>query len=333
VPNLETAVRELRLLVTERALATDDPWVLMHAVLALGADAKHGKGTALDAVVHEWTQREQRGSGSWPMFPLSVEAHPNHFVEIMVSVGVPGVHRFATAHAGTVTLDEFVAGAKALFTPAIAGPELAWTVSVLTNTMPPTADAFTNAEGREFTVAAIVEANAQAAEAGYRDTIAAMRGTRPYGRSALQGLACNGTHVLYGLLDALRNGYEGQNLRARVRTLVQASIYRLDPEVALIDEKIGGSTAPLARLNADAAKLQFLGHSLENIGFAHREKIYEPTAAERTAIKTAEGRLAGVVHRITSEPDQLEGLKLNVPRAYSLILGDACHALHGLEAG
>src|SRR5205085_1577868 len=33
---------DLRRLVVERALATDDPWVLMHALLPLGPDARHG---------------------------------------------------------------------------------------------------------------------------------------------------------------------------------------------------------------------------------------------------------------------------------------------------
>ena len=57
----------------------------------------------------------------------------------------------------------------------------------------PSADRFTNADGQAFTVAALVETSAQAAEVGYADTVAAMRGTKPYGRSTLQTYACNGT--------------------------------------------------------------------------------------------------------------------------------------------
>jgi hypothetical protein len=158
-----------------------------------------------------------------------------------------------------------------------------------------------------------------------------MRGTKPYARSAIQGYACNGTHVVYGLLDALRNGYRGNRLPGRVTDLMQAALFRLAPEVALIEQAIAAGGAPQARLNADAAKLQFLGHSLENLGFARRHGLYEPSAAEESQVRAAERELAAVVHRL-SEVHDLDGLAREVPRAYRIVLGDACHALHALES-
>jgi hypothetical protein len=321
---------QLARLVRGRALALDDPWVLMHAVLALGRDARRGAETILDQVTRRWVEPVARGGATYPAFPLNVEAHRNHFLEIMYAVEVPADRPFATDRMGTITRADLLEGAKALFSPVVAGHELAWTLSVLTAEMRPGADRFTNADGRPFTVAAIVEAGAQAAEVGYADTLAAMRGVKPYGRSALQTYACNGTHVLHGLLDALGRGYEAKDLRARVRTLVAASIYRLAPEVALIDQVIGAGGAPLAALNADAAKLQFLGHSLENLVAARRHDLYAPSAAERAQIAAAEGELAAVAGRLGAAHD-LDALARQVPRAYAVVLGDACHALHALE--
>ncbi len=194
--------------------------------------------------------------------------------------------------------------------------------------MSPSADRFTNADGQTFTVAALVETAAQAAEVGYADTVAAMKGTKPYGRSTLQTYACNGSHVLYGLYDALRHGYEGKNLRARLRALTQATYFRLGAEVALIDQALA---SPAQQLNADAAKLQFLGHSIENLRYAERHGIYTPTDAERGQLATAEHDLAAVVQRITTVHN-LDALAASVPRAYRIVLGDACHALHGLTS-
>jgi hypothetical protein len=192
--------------------------------------------------------------------------------------------------------------------------------------MAPGGDRFTNVDGQTFTVAALVETAAQAAEFGYADTIAAMRGTKPYGRSTLQTYACNGTHALYGLYDALRHGYEAKSLRDRVRLMTQASYFRLGAEVALIDQAL---PAPDQQLNADAAKLQFLGHSVENLHYADREEIYAPTAAEKAELATAERQLGEVVHRLVTVHN-LDVLANGVPRAYRILLGDACHALHGV---
>ncbi len=321
-------IEALRALVTQRALASDDPWVLMHVVLALGPDARNDKGPLLDAVVSRHCTMVAKGARSYPSFPINVEAHPNHFLEIMEAVGVPPTRKFTTA-GGEVTTADLLTGAKALFAPTIAGPELSWTLSVFTAAMPPSADRFTNADGQTFTVAALVEAAAQAAEFGYADTVAAMRGTKPYGRSTLQTYACNGTHVLYGLYDALRHGYEGKNLRQRVVDLTKASYFRLAAEVALIDQALG---APDQQLNADAAKLQFLGHSIENLCYAERQGIYAPSDGERRQRATAERQLAELVQRITTVHN-LDALANAVPRAYRIVLGDACHALHASTAG
>jgi hypothetical protein len=299
----------------------------MHAVLPLGADTRHGDEPILDHVTRTWLEPVTHGGVQYPAFPLKVEAHPNHFLEIMYATAVPPERAFAS-RMGPVTRADLTRAAKALFTPAIQGDELSWTVSVLTAEMKPDADRFENADGRAFTVSAVVEAAAQAGEAGYGDTVAAMRGSKPYGRSAVQEYACNGTHVVYAVLDAVRNGYRGNRLPERATTLLQAALYRLGPEVALIDQVIGA--APGAQLNADAAKLQFLGHSIENARFAQHHGLYAPTAAERAAIATAEEQLAGIAHRLATTYD-LDGLARQVPRAYSVVLGDACHALHAAE--
>lgn len=317
----------LRALVMQRALASEDPWVLMHVVLALGPEARAPRGPLLDLVMAKYLAKVERGGRTYVGFPLHVEAHPNHFLEIMDAIAVPAGRKFATP-AGDVTTADLLTGAKALLTPTVAGPELSWTLSVFTAAMPPSADRFTNAEGQTFTVAALVETAAQAAETGFADTVAAMRGTKAYGRSTLQTYACNGSHVLYGLYDALRHGYEGKDLRTRVRALTAASYFRLGAEVALIDQALG---APGQQLNADAAKLQFLGHSIENLRYAERHDVYVPSATERQQLATAEAQLATVVHRITSVHN-LDVLANDVPRAYRIVLGDACHALYGLAS-
>jgi hypothetical protein len=327
---LKTAVQELQTLVQTRALIVDDPWVLMHAVLPLGRDARRADGPILDHVMRTHLAPVTRAGTRYPAFPLGVEAHPNHFLEIMYAVDVPADRPFATV-LGTTTRADLYAGARALFSPTMAGSELPWTVSVFTAEMPPSNDRFENADRKGFGVGALVEAAARTAEKGYADAFAAMDGKKPYGRSALQGFPCNGTHAIDGLLDALARGYEAADLKGRVRRLIQAAIFRLEHEPALIDKEIGGSNSPVGVLNADAAKLQLIGHTLENLTAARRHGIYEPNASEGTRIAAAERELAAIIGRLTRVHD-IDALAQQVPRAYAVLLGDACHALHALDA-
>src|SRR5207253_3221199 len=82
-------VEALRGLVMQRALVSEDPWVLMHVVLALGPDAKNANGALLDGVVARYGTMVAKGGRSYPGFPINVEAHPNHFLEIMEAIAVP----------------------------------------------------------------------------------------------------------------------------------------------------------------------------------------------------------------------------------------------------
>ena len=144
---LAAAGPALRSIVVERALIVEDPWVLMHAVLPLGPDARHGDELVLDLVMRNWLEPVRRGEARYPAFPLGVEAHPNHFLEIMYAVGVPAERAFA-GPLGTTTRAQLYEGARRLFSPAIAGSELSWTITVFTKEMPPDRDGFTNADGR-----------------------------------------------------------------------------------------------------------------------------------------------------------------------------------------
>ena len=327
---LTTVEQELRQLIAARALAREDAWVLMHVVVALGAEVRYGSEPVIDFVARRWIEPVAKGGNTFPAFPAKVEAHPNHFLAVLYEVGVAPTRTFSTTM-GKITRADLTRGAKALFSPAIDPSELSWTVSVLTADVRPGADRFDAADGRSFTVNAIVEGLAQVTEAGFADTFAAMRGTKPYGRSNLQKFPCNGAHALGGLMDAVRNGYQGNRLTERVRTLVGASVFRLHAEVRLMQQVLGAAEGPLARLNLDAAKLQFIGHSLENLAFAERHAIYRPTAADQAIITAAERELIGVVHRIVAEHD-LDLLAREVPRAYGVLLGDACHALAALRS-
>jgi len=135
--------------------------------------------------------------------------------------------------------------------------------------------------------------------------------------------------MLYGLIDALRGGYTAGDLHARTWRLTRALLFRMRAEPQLIDASLRGAQ-PMVRLNADAAKLTFLGHSVEDLGYAVQNGVFELDASQLQIVTQAREQLAGIVSRLTGEHD-LDRLQAEVPNAYKTVLGDACHAYRGLR--
>jgi hypothetical protein len=301
---------------------------MAHVVLALGRDVKDGDRSIVDAMVADSLELTTIAGRTCPHFSLQIERHPFHFLQILQATDVPYDRRFTTPR-GSFTRREIVQGSEALFEPKQHVDEYSWTVCVLTHEFPPDRDRFENARGEQVDVAKIVAAHLNDAETSYAATFASMNEGKPYGRGAIHNKACNGTHLIYGLIEALANGYGRGDVTERVDRLVQATIFRLQLEQKLVDATLRGSD-PMVRLNADAVKLSFLGHVLEALGLGVTRGVLKLDAAQLGALAVARRQLGQVVDRLISEHD-LDALRAHVPGAYGLLLGDACHALRGLE--
>jgi hypothetical protein len=318
----------LRELILQRASNSDDPWVQAHVVLALGAEAKADGKPVVDALVAETLRTEAVDLKKYPYFPTDVERHPFHFLQILQVTDVPYDRVFVTP-VGRFTRRDILSGSEALLDPKQITDELSWLVSVLTHEFPQDRDTFKTARGLEIRVSDIVQRHLRETDAAYSETFAAMAGATPYARGAIQRSACNGTHMLYGLIDALKNGYTTGDLRPHTERLTRALLFRMRAEPQLIDLSLRGSDA-MVRLNADAAKLTFLGHAVEDLGYAVQYDVLKLDAAQTQTVTQAREQLAAIVSRLVGEYD-LDGLQAQEPRAYKLILGDACHAYRGLR--
>jgi hypothetical protein len=100
-------------------------------------------------------------------------------------------------------------------------------------------------------------------------------------------------------------------------------------EQALVDKSMHGDDE-MTRLNADAVKFTFLGHVVEDLGYAQTNGVVQLAPAQLVATARARQQLGAVVHRLTTEHD-LDELRAKIPNAYKIVLGDACHALRGMR--
>jgi hypothetical protein len=131
------------------------------------------------------------------------------------------------------------------------------------------------------------------------------------------------------VITAMHAGYTGKDRPARVQQQVDVLVWRLSAEVEFIERFYRTRpTSAIAGWYQLDAKLKLLGHAEECLALATRHKVAQLTAAQRTQWKDA----GVMLRRILGE---LEGRKLEEAKAldrelYRQLVGDTCHARHGL---
>ena len=76
------------------------------------------------------------------------------------------------------------------------------------------------------------------------------------------------------------------------------------------------------------ARLKFLGHSMEIITYGRTFGLFTPTAAQQAEIRRATETLVETILDISTL--DLGAVRDQTRPLYHLLVGDACHAYHGL---
>ena len=320
-------------IIRRHAVAPDDPWAVAHGLRGLGRDFTiNGGRRAVDYLLENvLVTLPANGKGALG-FPIEVEAHPNMFLKTLLEAGVPLDHAF-THEGRRRTLRDVVDGARGLFrpTPVSSVPNaLPWSLIALTRTTTPLRHQWTNAWGEPVALDLVVERALRLLEQASVPLAQAMREGRPETAHApVHGFTCGGTHLLYALLTAVQAGYTGKDRRERVQQQVDLLVWRLSADLDLI-ERFYGARAGIAGASWHAldAKLKLLGHGAECLAFATLHDVVRlapsQQARRQAAIATLRGMLRDLEARDLGEAKALDR------ELYRQLIGDTCHARHGL---
>ena len=323
-------------IIREHATLADDPWVVAHGLRAMGRDftIKGGRRAVdylLESVLTTLTANGQTVLG----FPIAVEVHPNAFLKTMLEAGVALDHAF-THQGRRRTLGDVVEGGRALLRPRLVSSlpnALPWSLIALTRTTSPRRRQWTNAWGEPVDLDALVESALRLLEQASLPIAEAMRDARPETAQApVHAFTCGGTHMVYGLLTAMHAGYTGKDRRERMQRQVDLLVWRLGADVDLIERFYQApslrGTAAASWLEIDS-KLKLLGHAEECLALAARHTVVTLTAAQQTqrraAAATLRRMLGDLEHRGLGEARTLDR------ELYRQLVGDTCHARHGLS--
>jgi hypothetical protein len=320
-------------IIRRYAVEPDDPWTVAHGLRGFGRDFTiNGGRRAVDFLLEDvLVTLPANGKGALG-FPVEVEAHPNMFLKTLLEAGVPLDQAFT--HEGRPrTLRDVVDGARALFRPTLVSSvpnALPWSLIALTRTTTPLRQQWTNAWGEMVALDLVVERALRLLEQASAPLAGAMRAGRPETAQApVHGFTCGGTHLLYALLTAVHAGYTGKDRQERVQQQVDLLVWRLSADVDLMErfygERAGKAGAAWYALDA---KLKLLGHGAECLAFATLHDVVGLTPAQRERRQAAVAALRRMLRDL--EARDLGEVKALDRELYRQVIGDTCHARHGL---
>ena len=320
-------------IIRRYAANRDDPWLVAHGLRGMGRDFTiEGGRRAVDYLLEDVLVTLPANGKSALGFTIEVEGHSNMFLKTMLEAGVPLDYAF-THEGHRRTLRDVLDGARALFRPKLVTQvpnNLPWSLIALTRTTSPLRQQWTNAWGEPVDLDLVVEAALRLLEQASAPLADAMREGRPEaGPAPVHEFTCGGTHLIYGLLTAVHAGYKGKDRSERMQQQVDLLVWRLKADIDLIERfyaaRSGNAGASWFELDS---KLKLLGHGEECLAFATLHDVVTLTPSQRAQRQAALVTLRRMLQEL--ETRNLSEAKALDRELYRQLIGDTCHARHGL---
>ncbi|HEX5747501.1 MAG TPA: hypothetical protein VFZ09_14745 [Archangium sp.] len=314
-----------------------NPWALAHGIAAEGRAFKARDGRrAADVIVSDFLHREgpDLRFDAFAADGTPVEPHPHLLVKTLLLAGVPASQSFR-AQGGPVTLGALVEDLKRDFRrDAALSPHGAWTLDALSHALPPGAT-FTTGAGETVRLDAVMDEALALLEREQAELLAGMKAGLPQVPKRKQGIyahPCGGLHLFQAVASHARHPAVRKAWGPRLDTQVDVLVYRLGSESRQYDAAL--TSAPAAyRLPVLVQMVKFHGHFLETLGRYREETGWKPTPEQSQAVEQARALLDGAVRRLEASGAfrDMESVKAAQYQLYLDLIGDACHAAHGLS--
>lgn len=312
-----------------------NPWALAHGVTAFGRTFLAADGRTADTVmVGDFLLQNGDpslggpfGFAKYAADGTPIEPHPNLIAKTLVLAGVPLAARYPTPFKTKVTLQQLVDSAKRSFRHVPSNAEywkqVAWTLDLLTHT---------NGTSTEFDPV-MTDALAEL-ERATADLKQGLLSGAPQVDKRKQGLyahPCGGLHFVQAVLSYASRPAIRQAWGARVESQIDILFYRLESERRQYDA--ARQQMPQYALEILTQQVKFYGHFLETTARLKTDLAWRPSEPQRRDIAKATALLDATVRELQELKafERMESLKTSKPQVFLDLIGDACHASHGLD--
>lgn len=327
-----------------------NPWALAHGVTAFGKAFAAADGRlATQVMVNDFLLKAAAPDGGAPAGSpygflkyapdgTPIEPHPNLIAKTLVLAGLLPSTKFQTRAAGTVTLQALVDSARAGFRHVPQSDdywrEVAWTLDLLGAGLKPGKGArFLVSDGSEVNFDQVMDdalAWHQAAAAPLQEGLEKGLPMVPKNKQGLYAHSCGGLHLTQAIIAWARHPEVKKRWGAKLDTLVAVLFYRLESERAQYDAAL--QQAPQYRLQVLTQMVKFYGHFLETTDRL-KQTGWKPTPAQGQAVRKAKALLDAATRWLEEDKAfaRMDGLKKTHHQVWLDLIGDSCHAAHGLQ--
>lgn len=331
-----------------------NPWALAHGAKTFGPSFLASDGRrASEVIFHDFLLRNQLpdgGVGEGAPFGFlryaadgtPIEPHSNlNTKALLTDARVPAGEKFKTAW-GEASLQQLVEAIKLGFRHVPSNPkyweDVGWTLSIFAATQKPGAK-WKTGDGAEVSVDqlfedALTELEKETAE--LKDGQLKHLPSVPKRKQGVYAHSCGGLHFVQGVLAWARHPSVKKKWGKRLDDQIAIHFYRLDSERVQYDAAYQQALAgmPQYKLPILVQMVKFYGHWLETVAHFQSDFGWKPNAAQKQDINRAKAFLDMAVRALEEAKafENMPQLKRTQPQVYLDLIGDSCHAAHGLEA-
>lgn len=331
-----------------------NPWALAHGIKTLGPGFLASDGRkAAEVIVHDFLMRNTLADGGpghgapygfarYGADGTPIEPHTNLNTKAFIADAKMPLNTKFQASWGPLTLKQLLESAKAGFRHSPKVPEywrdVGWTLSMFAFTQRPGAK-WKTSDGQTLELDQVFDDAMRQLELETAELKGGLEKHLPQIDKRRQGIyahSCGGLHFVQGVLAWARHPAVKKRWGPRIDAQIAVHFYRLESERRQYEAAYQQAltSLPQFKLPVLVQMVKFYGHWLETVAHFRDDLGWKPTEFQQQDINRAKAFLDIAVRALEESKalEQMEELKKAQKQVYLDLIGDSCHAAHGLEA-
>jgi len=316
----------------------DEPWLLMHGMLAWGPRHLTQAGTPAGTyLLDNYLENRELEGRTIRVFPIDdpggarIDAHMDQSIKTLIEMGIQDPR-----------IDELVADAQWRFAyepgpdggPFPDANEAPWSAQAFCQHAREGQDTFTTHAGAEVDLRQLTGALVSQLEEESRfldDIRRAGDTTYEKRRQGIFRYTCGGTHLFMGADACVAAGFGDQELTQRLAYQMDLLFWRMRRELEAVENAL--DQAPQMAPLLVEQRMKYLGHFLEAEAKSELNGTFVPNEFHRRELVVAQRALFLTIQQLQQMGvfDRLDTFHENQYEYYLFTAGDACHALRAIH--